>query len=189
MADPTPPQTIGPFFADSLLRDARNVVAGLDVADARIRIEGTVRDGDGSPIDDAMVEVWQADAQGRYQHPLDAGVASPDGSFVGFGRAGTDGSGRYWLETIRPGPVPWPSGGWQAPHLNVQVFARGLLDRLATRVYFEEEPANENDPVLRRVPEERRDTLIARRSGSGEPPTYRFDIVLQGEDETVFFDV
>jgi protocatechuate 3,4-dioxygenase, alpha subunit len=188
MSEPTPPQTIGPFFSGGLLAEGWNVLAGNDTPGERIRLEGSVCDGDGGPVDDAMIEIWQANADGRYRHPLDEREGPLDEPFVGFGRSGTDEFGRYSFETIKPGPVPWDSGRLQAPHLNVHVFARGLLDRLATRIYFEGEPANEDDPLLQRVPAERRAALIARRSAGEGLPVYRFDIVLRGEGETVFFD-
>jgi protocatechuate 3,4-dioxygenase alpha subunit len=128
-----------------------------------------------------MIEIWQADASGRY-------ASGGTGAFQGFGRLETDIQGRCVFETIRPGRVAAPDGGWQAPHINVLLFARGLLRHLHTRVYFEGDPANQRDPVLAMVPESRRGTLLARRSG-GEPAEWQFDIVLQGAGETVFFDV
>lgn len=204
---PTPPQTVGPFFHGGLLRDGMNVMASARTAGERIRIEGQVLDGDGVPVTDAVVELWQADARGRYMHPLaaeggarggtarvrppagsDASVPVADGAFTGFGRCGTDDDGRYWFETIRPGAVPGPRGD-QAPHVNVAVFARGLLHHLSTRLYFEDGAGTEDEPVLQRVPQERRGTMIAHRTGSGSTPTYRFDIVLQGPNETVFFNL
>ena len=217
---PTPPQTVGPFFHGGLLREGLNTMASARTAGERIRIEGQVLDGDGAPVTDAVVELWQADAQGRYKHPADesalrgdARAASPlgppsasmtprmrppsasgdslsseDAAFTGFGRCGTDDDGRYWFETIMPGPVPGPDGD-QAPHVNVAVFARGLLHHLSTRLYFEDGAGNEGDPVLQRIPQERRGTMIAHRTGSGSTPTYRFDIVLQGPNETVFFNL
>jgi protocatechuate 3,4-dioxygenase alpha subunit len=188
MPEPTPPQTVGPFFRPSLLRDDRSTIAGPGSSGAPIVFEGRVLDGNGDPIGDAMVEVWQANAHGRYRHPLDTGDAPLEEGFVGFGRAATDRSGGFRLETVRPGPVPWPGGGWQAPHLNLQIFARGLLDRLSTRIYLDGDPANADDPVLRGVPAERRSTLLARSIGDDGTPTYRLDIVLQGPGETVFFD-
>jgi protocatechuate 3,4-dioxygenase, alpha subunit len=187
--EPTPPQTVGPFFAPALIRERWNVLAGPGAVGERCRVEGTVCDGDGSPVDDAMIEIWQANAAGRYRHPSDERDVKLDEAFVGFGRAGTDRDGRFWFETVRPGPVPSPAGGWQAPHLNVQVFARGLLDRVSTRLYFDDESANAQDPVLGSLPEDRRATLIARRTDAGPPPVYRFDVVLQGDGETVFFDL
>jgi protocatechuate 3,4-dioxygenase alpha subunit len=187
-----PSQTVGPFFLDCLLRpDARrNVLVQPETRGERVRIEGRVLDGDGAPIPDAMVEVWQANAAGRYRHPADTREAIPlDPSFIGFGRSGTDEDGRYWFETIRPGPVPFDASHMQAPHLNVMVFARGLLNHLATRLYFADEPANATDPVLALVPAERRETLLARRQDAAGIALYRLDLILQGAGETVFFNV
>jgi protocatechuate 3,4-dioxygenase alpha subunit len=183
----TPSQTVGPFFENGMLRDPANVIAPQNAPGERIRIEGRVTDGDGAPVHDAMVEIWQADADGHYRHPADLQLPT-EGDFTGFGRSGTDENGAFWFETVKPGPVPSSSGGSQAPHLNLCVFARGLLDHLVTRLYFDDEP-NNGDEVLASVPENRRSTLIARRAGSSEDHAlYRFDIVLQGEGETVFFD-
>lgn len=185
---PTPPQTVGPFF-HVLLREARNDLVRAQTRGQRIRIEGRISDGAGEPISDAMVEIWQANAAGRYRHPLDdREELELDPAFGGYGRAATDGDGSFWFETIRPGTVPAPDGSLQAPHLNVLVFARGLLDRLATRLYFEDEPLNGRDLVLGSIPQDRRATLLARREGSAPGFCYRCDIVLQGPEETVFFD-
>lgn len=183
--------TVGPFFAPCLLRpDAvRQVLAGPETAGEAIRIEGKVLDGDGQPVTDAMIEIWQANGQGRYNHPLDLGEGPLDATFTGFGRTGTDKDGHYWFETIKPGPVPFKGAQKQAPHLNLTIFSRGLLNHLPTRVYFEDEPANETDPVLQCVPTDRRSTLIARRAQSGGKTVYRFDIVMQGEGETAFFNI
>ncbi len=182
----TPSQTIGPFFAYALTPRAyggkelaTEQVATEGVAGERIRIEGTVYDGDGVPVGDAMLETWQADAEGRFNAAGNAG-------FTGFGRAETNAEGAYFIETVRPGTLPGPNGAVQAPHLTISVFARGLLIRLATRIYFDGEPGNAGDPVLALVPQERRATLIAKRGADG---VYRFDVRLQGEGETVFFDV
>lgn len=183
----TPSQTVGPFFEDGLLRDPVNVIAAPSIRGERIRIEGRVLDGDGAGVPDGMVEIWQADAEGRYRHPADREQEQVEEDFTGFGRSGTDDDGAFWFETIKPGAVPSPSGGRQAPHLNLCVFARGLLDHLVTRMYFDDE-GNDTDEVLRSVPGHRRSTLVATRtSGDGSTP-YRFDIVLQGEGETIFFD-
>jgi protocatechuate 3,4-dioxygenase, alpha subunit len=181
-----PSQTVVPFFHDCMFHDAWEVIARSNIEGEHIGIEGRVYDGDGAPVSDAMVEVWQADAHGRYHHPADTRELPLDPSFIGFGRAGTDSSGAYRFETIKPGPVPWDSKTWQAPHINVQIFARGLLDHLTTRLYFEDEPANDTDPLLRTIPQHRRATLLATRVGD-QPLTYQFDIVLQGENETTFF--
>jgi protocatechuate 3,4-dioxygenase alpha subunit len=184
----TPSQTIGPFF-HGMIAGAANVLVAEATEGERIRIEGRVYDGDHAPVPDALVEIWQANARGRYRHPVDRRPIPLDPAFVGFGRAATDETGLYWFETIKPGPVPFTAERRQAPHLNVAVSARGLLDHLFTRIYLESEPANAEDPVLQRVPAPRRDTLIARRAAGAGRAVYRFDIVLQGEQETVFFDL
>jgi protocatechuate 3,4-dioxygenase alpha subunit len=189
---PTPSQTVGPYYSMRLGGDGQNVLAGRDTPGERIRIEGTVLDGDGNHIEDALLEVWQANAGGRYHHPEDAReeIALDEG-FTGFGRAGTDFvTGEYWFETVKPGPVPDPEGELQAPHINVIVQARGMLDPSYTRIYFEDETdANRSDLVLATVPPDRRQTLIARCiDRDGFPKVYRFDIRFQGDDETVFFD-
>ena len=184
-------QTVGPFFSPCLLRaDAcRNVLVEPETEGERIRIQGCVYDGDGAPIDDAMIEIWQANAHGRYNHPADQGTASLAPAFIGFGRSGTEENGCYWFETIKPGRVPFAQGQWQAPHICITVFSRGLLNHLVTRLYFADEPSNTEDPVLQCVPEQRRATLLARRESEAEPAVYRFDIVLQGENETAFFNL
>ena len=187
----TSSQTVGPFFAPALLREdaRRNVLTQPETAGERIRIEGRVLDGDGVPVSDAMVEIWQANAHGRYHHPTDQGPAPLDASFLGFGRSGTAENGSYWFETIKPGSVPFEGARLQAPHICVTVFARGLLNHLVTRLYFEDEPSNSSDPVLQCVPAERRATLLARRKPAGAVVVYRFDIVLQGANETAFFNL
>jgi len=184
-------QTVGPFFSPALLREGarRNVLILPETAGERIRIEGRVLDGDGIPVPDAMVEIWQANAHGRYNHPADQGSAPLDPSFLGFGRSGTAEDGSYWFETVKPGPVAFDRDRLQAPHICVTVFSRGLLNHLVTRLYFEDEPANSEDPVLQCVPDDRRVTLLARREPAGAATVYRFDIVLQGADETAFFNV
>lgn len=186
----TPPQTVGPFF-HGLLREGLNVLVRPGTPGERIRIEGGVYDGNRAPVSDAMIEIWQADARGRYSHPADTRVASPDPTFTGYGRAGTDDAGQYWFETIRPGRTPFGDSSEQAPHLNVAVSARGLLHHLFTRLYFDDAgAANASDPVLRGIPEDRRATVLAKKSSAdGKTVVYRFDIVLQGQDETVFFDL
>lgn len=181
----TPSQTIGPFFAYGLTPRAyggqelfTEQVAAEGMAGERIRIEGVVYDGDGAVVSDAMIEIWQADGQGRFHAAGNAG-------FTGFGRCETSAEGVYFFETVRPGALPAPGGAKQAPHLTVSVFARGVLVRLMTRIYFSDEAANATDPVLALVPAERRGTLIAER---GADDVFRLDIRLQGEGETVFFE-
>lgn len=191
----TPSQTVGPFFHDCLLRaDARfDSLASASTEGIRIRVEGRVLDGDGAGVPDAIIETWQANHHGRYHHPADRRNLPLDPSFLGFGRIGTDETGRFSLATIKPGTVPYTNGTDQAPHIAISVFARGLLNHLVTRMYFEDEPSNVADSVMLLVPEERRSTLIARRpagsDGGAEPQTYHFDIILQGSGETVFFDL
>ncbi|MDX2158686.1 MAG: protocatechuate 3,4-dioxygenase subunit alpha [Hyphomicrobiaceae bacterium] len=185
----TPSQTAGPFFHYMLTPEQSGYdyksLAGTRVADEtvpghRIRISGTVVDGLGQPLADALVELWQADAQGRYAHPADG--RSSNATFTGFGRCAADDKGVYAFDTVKPGAI----GDGQAPHVTLIVFARGGQNHLYTRLYFEDEvAANATDPVLQSVPEDRRATLVARKEAGG----YRLDIRLQGDDETVFFDV
>jgi protocatechuate 3,4-dioxygenase alpha subunit len=185
----TPSQTVGPFFSFALPREGYEVLVTDATAGERIVIEGRVLDGDGAPLNDALIEIWQANAAGRYDHPDDRQEKPLDPAFHGFGRCPTDGSGRFHFRTIRPGPVPGPGNTLQAPHINVTVLARGMLKQLVTRIYFEDEKLNADDPILGLVGEpERRQTLIAKR-GNGKNANYIFDIRLQGPGETVFFDV
>jgi protocatechuate 3,4-dioxygenase, alpha subunit len=184
-------QTVGPFFSPALLREdaLRNVLTQPETVGERIRIEGCIFDGDRVPVTDAMVEIWQANAYGRYNHVTDQGSAPLDPSFLGFGRSGTEEDGRYWFETIKPGAVSFDGTRMQAPHICVTVFSRGLLNHVVTRLYFGDEPANAEDPVLLCVPDDRRATLVARRENKGAKVVYRFDIVLQGVGETAFFNL
>jgi protocatechuate 3,4-dioxygenase, alpha subunit len=182
----TPSQTVGPFFSFALPFPGGAEL--VDPGDPRaVRIDGVVLDGDGRPVNDALVELWQANAAGRYDHPDDAREDVPlEQGFRGFGRCPTDGEGRFAFVTVKPGAVPGDDGAMQAPHINVSVLARGVLKRIATRIYFPDEAeANEGDPVLSSVQPDRRHTLIAAVEGAA----LRFDIELQGERETVFFDV
>ncbi|CAN5346268.1 protocatechuate 3,4-dioxygenase subunit alpha [soil metagenome] len=206
----TPSQTVGPFFHYGLPWKGGADLVGTDDMGARpelfpedhyvlnvssprgavsgeaIILEGMVYDADGQPVPDAMIEIWQANAVGRYASPNDNRAAlSLDEGFIGFGRASTSAEGLYRFKTVLPGAVPGPGNSLQAPHIAVGVFGRGLIKRLATRVYFDGQAANETDPILALVPAERRDTLIARQIGD----IWRFDIVLQGARETVFFDI
>ncbi len=187
----TTAQTVGPFFHFALMRDAVDELDPEQDAGSPLVVTGAVRDGAGDPVDDAMVEIWQADGGGRYRHPADGRVGDVPTDFIGFGRVASTSDGSFRLTTAMPGTVPGPAGTTvQAPHLNVQVFARGLLDHLSTRIYFPDHPDNAEDPVLTQVPADRRNTLVARPAGDESGvPVYRFDIVLQGDDETVFFDV
>lgn len=192
----TPSQTVGPYFAYGLTPGAMykwsdlvgNDLVTPDASGERIRIEGRVFDGDGAPVRDSMLEIWQADASGRYAHPADA-RGLPNAAFRGHGRTGTDDDGFFFFSTIKPGAVPGPDGRMQAPHILLTVFARGMLTHCKTRIYFEDEAANASDPVLALVPAERRTTLIARRRQGAAEAVYAFGVNLQGERETVFFDV
>lgn len=182
----TPSQTIGPFFHLDLPFEGGEVLVSGKTKGERIVIEGRVIDGEGKPLDDALIEIWQANAEGRYDHPEDKQDKAIDPAFHGWGRCPTDANGVYRFNTIRPGPVPGPGNTLQAPHINVTVFARGMLRHLTTRIYFEGEQLNNDDPILARVGDsKRRETLIARKLNGNS--TYRFDIILQGENETVFF--
>ncbi|WP_213454131.1 protocatechuate 3,4-dioxygenase subunit alpha [Rhizomonospora bruguierae] len=177
----TPSQTVGPYLAIGLpWPDGPHVVP--EGSPGAVWIRGTVRDGNGAPLPDALVETWQADPAGHFDHPDDPGGRHTE--FRGFGRCPTDDGGGYAILTRKPGRVPGPGGVEQAPHIAVSVLARGLLNRVVTRIYFADEAAaNAADPVLAGVPADRRATLIARPIDDG----YRFDIRLQGDDETVFF--
>ena len=188
----TPSQTVGPYFSMRLAAEGQNVLVKPDTMGDRIRLEGRVFDGDRKPIEDALIELWQANDAGRYNHPEDTRVDAPlDQTFTGFGRCATGfGDGSYSFLTIMPGAVPGPDGHMQAPHLNLTIQARGMLNPTYTRVYFPEEvAANAVDPILRLVPTHRRWTIIAELIDDGALPTYRFDIRYQGADETVFLDV
>ena len=180
----TPSQTVGPFFAVALpWPDGPYVVP--DGTPAAVRLSGRVLDGAGEPVADALVETWQADPNGRFAHPDDPRGAAA-GGFRGFGRCPADTDGRFWVLTVKPGAVPDPGGGLQAPHLDLSIFATGLLRQLVTRVYFaDEQAANAADPVLARLPEPARATLLAGPAADG----YQLDIHLQGEHATVFFAV
>jgi protocatechuate 3,4-dioxygenase, alpha subunit len=172
MAEPTPSQTVGPFFSFGLCADEKAALVPADAPEA-IRITGRVLDGEGEPVPDAMVEIWQSDPDGRYR---------PD---FGWGRSGCDEEGRYSLVTCKPGRVPDGNGGLQAPHLSLLVFARGLLKPVRTRLYFPGEEANADDRVLAAVPDGDRPTLIARAVEGG----LEFDVRLRGEEQTTFFAV
>jgi protocatechuate 3,4-dioxygenase alpha subunit len=195
MSPITPSQTVGPYFSIGLMPQERqgapligNALVTPDAAGEHIRVEGRVLDGDGCPVDDALLEIWQADAAGHYADEDEAQRRSNAG-LRGFGRAGTDANGAFWFATIKPGRVPGPNGTLQAPHIVMAIFARGMLRHRYTRIYFAGERANVGDPVLALVPPARQATLLAKPERQGADVVYRFDVRLQGEDETVFFDV
>jgi protocatechuate 3,4-dioxygenase alpha subunit len=197
----TPSQTVGPYFAYGLTPKGRcqwdpngqyawketvgdNLVTP-DAVGAKIAIEGCVYDGDGVAINDAMLEIWQADGEGRYASREEA-RGRPNAQFKGFGRSATNKDGVFGFSTVKPGPVAGPNGTMQAPHIVVALYSRGMLRQVYTRMYFPDEAANAQDPILALVPTERRDTLIAKKQADG---VYRFDIRVQGDNETVFFEV
>ena len=182
MLQQTSSQTVGPFFKIGMTYNALNDMVQSDTVGDRIYIRGRVLDGDENPVDDAVVEIWQADANGVYNHALDPKQSEADQGFFGFGRASTDDDGNYWFKTIRPGAV-----GDMAPHIVVRVFMRGLLLHTVTRLYFSD-CDNSADSVLNAVPEDRRHTLIMQRHEAEGIPTYHLDFHMQGDLETVFFE-
>jgi protocatechuate 3,4-dioxygenase alpha subunit len=181
----TPSQTVGPFFAIGLVRpsESPHVVAAPAAYGEHIQIEGRLMDGANAPVPDALIEVWQANADGEY--PCRNGATSADPTFFGYGRCATDAHGHFTFETVKPGAICDGSG--QAPHMNVIVFARGMLVHAFTRMYFADDPLD-TDPVLMSVDPSRRRTLVARREPDAGRSRYLWDIHLQGDCETVFFD-
>ena len=182
--DTTSSQTIGPYLHIGMDWAVDPQFAGPGVKGERITVVGRIVDGDGEAVGDALLEIWQANAHGRYAHPDDTRDLPLDEAFTGWGRVTTDEAGRFRFSTIRPGRVPSPNG-MQAPHLNVTLFMRGMLRQLVTRIYLGGDAANDDDPVLARVPAHRRGTLVARPHDG----VFEWNIVLQGSGETVFFDV
>jgi protocatechuate 3,4-dioxygenase, alpha subunit len=180
-------QTVGPFFSIGMERLNCSELAAPGVPGERVTIEGRVADADGVGVPDAVIELWQANSQGKYAHPEDFQEKPVDAGFQGFGRIATDEDGKFRFTTIKPGPVPGPDGKLQAPHIAVSVFARGLLRRLVTRIYFPDEPGNGADFALKLVDAARRGTLIARKT-PGVDGSLKWDVVLSGPGETVFFD-
>jgi protocatechuate 3,4-dioxygenase alpha subunit len=178
-------QTVGPYLHIGLTWLNTDRIAGPGVKGERVVIRGRLLDGDGTGVSDGLVEIWQANAAGKYAHPDDRRKQALEKGFRGFGRIPTDAKGHFRFSTVKPGRVPGPAGKLQAPHLSVTVFMRGLLRQLSTRIYFLGDPANAQDRVLQRVPAARRATLVARRKARG---VLEWNIVLQGKDETVFFD-
>ncbi len=190
---PIPSQTVGPYFRIGLTGSrATQQIARPHVKGERVKLVVMAFDLEGGPIHDCLIETWQADADGKYNHPDDTQNKPIDPAFRGFGRQATDQNGICSFETIKPGRVPGPKGTLQAPHLAVSVFARGMLNRLATRIYFEGDPANDADPILALVPKQRRGTLLAqtvKAESAFESGAWQFAIRFGGESETVFFDV
>jgi protocatechuate 3,4-dioxygenase, alpha subunit len=181
----TPSQTVGPFFHFGLT--CNNVLVDDQTRGQRINIKGRVIDGDGQIVPDAMIEIWQPDAQGIFNSSADPRHAEVDPHFRGMGRADTKSAGYFSFKTVKPGRIAWDSETFQAPHINIRVFARGMLIHVVTRLYFSDEESNQTDPVLNSIEADRRHTLIAQLEQSEDLPTYCMNIVLQGEGETVFF--
>lgn len=178
-------QTVGPYLHIGLTWLNTPRIADTGVKGERVTMQGRLLDGAGAGVGDGLIEIWQANADGKYAHPEDRQKKPLAKGFRGFGRIPTDAKGGFRFSTIKPGRVPGPDGKLQAPHLSVTVFMRGLLKQLSTRIYFPGDPANAQDPVLKRVPAARRATLVAKRKGRG---VLQWNIVLQGKDETAFFD-
>jgi protocatechuate 3,4-dioxygenase, alpha subunit len=184
----TTSQTVGPFFRLGLDLLAAGDLTGTGVSGQVIELEGTIFDGAGHPVPDALIETWQADAAGQYPGMTDTEPARLTSGFRGFGRVATDDRGHFRLRTIKPGRVRGPSDTFQAPHLAVAIFMRGLLRHLVTRVYFADEPTTETDVILNMVEPTRRHTLIAQ-PRAGSDAAFTWDVRLQGPDETVFFEI
>jgi len=181
----TTSHTVGPFFTIGLTRLKQDNLAAPGVAGEHLVIEGRVIDGEGQPVPDALIELWQASSHGKYAHPDDKQDKPIEPGFQGYGRIPSGDDGKFRFTTIKPGPVPGPDGKPQAPHIAVSVFARGLQRRLVTRIYFPDEAANAADYVLNLVAKDRRSTLIARKTAAGH---LEWNVILQGPGETVFFD-
>ncbi|HET6181022.1 MAG TPA: protocatechuate 3,4-dioxygenase subunit alpha [Candidatus Sulfotelmatobacter sp.] len=184
----TTSQTVGPFFDIGLRWLHRDNLAAEGVSGERVTIQGRVLDGDGVPVPDALLEIWQANAHGKYAHPEDKQDKPLEAAFHGYGRVPVNKEGVFRFVTIKPGPVPGPDGKDQAPHLLISVFLRGVLRRLVTRMYFPDDPRNADDCILNLVEGARRSTLTAKKV-AGQPGALEWNIVLQGVDETVFFDL
>ncbi|MBS0320675.1 MAG: protocatechuate 3,4-dioxygenase subunit alpha [Proteobacteria bacterium] len=180
-------QTVGPYLHIGLTWLVTENLVAPGVDGQPITISGVVTDGDGAVVPDALVEIWQANTHGRYAHPEDTRDLPLEAAFKGFGRSPTDKDGRFRFTTVKPGRVPGPDGTLQAPHINVTIFMRGMLRHLVSRIYFPDDPANAKDPVLSSVPAARRGTLVATRTPS-KPHALTWNVRLQGDGETVFFD-
>jgi protocatechuate 3,4-dioxygenase alpha subunit len=183
----TTSQTVGPYFRIGMTWLFKDDLTGPGIAGERVVISGKVLDADGHGVSDAVLEFWQANAQGKYAHPDDPQQKSVEPGFTGFGRVPTAEDGNFWFTTSKPGGVPGPDGKFQAPHIVVSVFMRGLLRRLITRIYFPDDQANTSDFALSLVEPARRGTLIAKKSAQ-EKGVLEWNVVLQGPEETVFFD-
>ncbi len=178
-------QTVGPYLHIGLDWLTTRDIAARGAKSERVAIEGRLLDGEGVGVSDGLVEIWQANSHGKYAHPEDQQKKPLEREFMGFGRIPTDDQGAFRFTTIKPGRVPGPGATLQAPHLVVAVFMRGMLKHLATRIYFPDEQSNAEDPLLKLVPPARRATLIAKHKAKA---VLEWNIVLQGKNETVFFD-
>jgi protocatechuate 3,4-dioxygenase, alpha subunit len=190
----TTSQTVGPFFKIGLSWLYRDTLVSEGVAGQRVTIQGRIFDGDGVPVPDAILEVWQANAQGKYNHPEDTQDKPLEPGFTGFARVAVNAEGAFRFTTIKPGPVLGPDGKEQAPHLLVSIFMRGMLRRMVTRIYFPDEPRNSADFILNLVEAARRSTLIAKKTAQKntketDSTTLEWNVILQGPEETVFFDL
>ena len=183
----TPSQTVGPYFSIGFAWMERSDLTEGARKGTRVTFRGRVLDGEGQPVPDAVLEIWQADPDGHYALRDDNTDPATAKHFFGFGRVSTNEQGQFCFTTLKPGSVPAPDGGQQAPHLEVSVFMRGLLRRLITRIYFPGEAANETDPVLGSIPAVRRHTLIAH-PDAAKADSLVWDVHLQGDQETVFFE-
>jgi protocatechuate 3,4-dioxygenase alpha subunit len=184
----TSSQTVGPYFRIGLRWLNQDNLVGEGVSGERVTIQGRVFDGDGAPVRDAILEIWQANAHGKYNHPEDTQDKLLEPGFKGYGRVPVNDEGMFRFATIKPGPVPGPQGKDQAPHLVVSIFMRGVLRRMVTRIYFPDDAQNPSDFILNLVEPPRRSTLIAKKTASGLG-ALEWNVVLQGSDETVFFDL
>jgi protocatechuate 3,4-dioxygenase alpha subunit len=184
----TTSQTVGPFFSIGLEWLYRDNLVAEGVAGERITIQGRLFDGDRAPVPDALLEFWQANSYGKYNHREDTQDKPTEPAFTGFARVPVNAEGTFRLTTIKPGSVPSPNGKDQAPHLVVSIFMRGVLRRLVTRMYFPDDPQNATDPILDLVDPARRSTLIAKKLPD-DPGTLEWNLFLQSPDETVFFDL
>jgi len=187
----SPSQTVGPYYRIGMVYGNLSVMINDETKGQQIIVTGQLLDGDRNPINDGCLEIWQADANGYFNHPADPNQASADPNFGGWGRAQCDENGRFAIHTIKPGPVTHSDGTLLAPHLAVHVFGRGMLIHARTRFFFSDEAAaNANDPVFNAIPEDRRSTVIMQLGNeAGHLPTYHLDVKFQGDDETAFFDI
>ena len=181
-------QTVGPFFHEALPWEGGGDLANSTTQGVHIQLVISTVDGNGDPVSDGMIELWQADTHGSFNHPDDTRAQDCDPNFTGFGRVNANQDGQFVFNTVIPGRVPGPGNTLQAPHINVSFFSRGLVRRLVSRIYFEGQPGTEEDPILESVDPARRSSLVAKKDPS-RPSEWHWTIYLQGDKETVFFSV